>query len=147
MELPSHPCGRVDREVISAPFHSHLVSLIHAEGMPPGAFAVLVPSQGHTSFYDLLEHRPLPRPARWAFERYGMKSGVRVDTMQRFKGLEASVVYLWGADGLDRAEDKEILYVTLRRAKARLFLVGDAKRCSELIRTASNGSGTATGDR
>ena len=69
-------------------------------------------------------------------ETYGKKSGVRVDTLQRFKGLEASIVFLWGADELDPKIDQELLYVTLSRAKFRLFLVGRRDRCEAVLESA-----------
>lgn len=127
-------------EVIDAPsrgsqvkrLHSHLINLVATERVAPEAIAVLVPSRGHSGYYDLLRQLPIPKPARWAFEEYGSNNGICVDTAQRFKGLEAAVVYLWGADDFEATRDREILYVTLSRAKSRLYLVGDA-RCQALI--------------
>lgn len=106
--------------------HSHLVSLIDKEGVPAESIAVLVPSRDHRAYYDLLRERPLPRPAKWAVEEYNVRGGVRVETVQRFKGLEATIVYLCGADEFNAEQDRELLYVTLSRAKSRLFLVGSS---------------------
>jgi len=119
-------------EILEAPsrgsqakrLHSHLVSLINTEKVAPESVAVLVPSRDHRAYYELLRERPLPRPARWAIEEYSASGAVRVDTAPRFKGLEAPVVYLWGADEFDLERDRELLYTTLSRAKSRLFLVG-----------------------
>ncbi len=130
-------------EVIDAPsrgsqakkLHSHLVSLLDSERVDPEYLAVLVPCRDHRSFYQLLDERPLPRPARWAVEDHATTNGVRVDTVQRFKGLEAPVVYLWGADEFDQGRDRELLYVTLSRAKSRLFLVGEKPGSEALLRS------------
>lgn len=113
--------------------HSHLLSLLRVERVRPECMGVLVPSRNHNAFYALLQDLPLPKPVKWAFESYNVASGIRVDTAQRFKGLEAAIVYLWGADEFDREKDKELLYVTLTRAKSRLFLVGEHRGCQPII--------------
>jgi hypothetical protein len=113
--------------------HSHLVTLLDSEGVKPSSIVVLVPSRDHKGFYSLLQERPLPRPTRWAFEEHGIPNTVRVDTVMRFKGLEAQVVYLWGADEFEGDRDREILYVTLSRAKSRLFLAGDGPGCRAIL--------------
>lgn len=59
--------------------------------------------------------------------------GVRVDTVRRFKGLEADVVFLWGIDALPHAEEQEMFYVGLSRAKSRLTVVGSRASCDELL--------------
>lgn len=119
--------------------HACICSLIQEQRVDAESLAVLVPSRGHSDFYDLLQGRPLPRPCSWAVEQYGTKNGVRVDTWQRFKGLEASVVFLWGVDELDPENDQEVLYVGLSRAKSRLFLVGQGERCRAALRQISAG--------
>ena len=47
-----------------------------------------------------------------------------METVRRFKGLEAPIVFLWGADRLQLPDDRELLYVGLSRAKSRLYIVG-----------------------
>ena len=113
--------------------HSHLLSLLQVEKVRPESIAVIVPSRNHTLFYELLKERPLPKPIRWAIEDYNVSNGIRLDTAQRFKGLEAAIVYLWGADEFDKERDKELLYVTITRAKCRMFLVGELRGCQAVI--------------
>jgi superfamily I DNA and RNA helicase len=84
-------------------------------------------------FYDLLKERPLPKPIHWAIENCNVSNAIRVDTAQRFKGLEAAIVYLWGADDFDSERDKELLYVTITRAKSRMLLVGELQGCQSVI--------------
>ena len=103
--------------------------------MRPEDIAVLVPSVGHQEYYQALSDRPLPSGSRWAIEEYGVAGGVRVETVHRFKGLEAAVVYLWGADTFSPELDGETLYVTLSRAKSRLILVGDEARCNVVLKS------------
>ena len=106
---------------------------MQVERVRPESIAVIVPSRNHKLFYELLKEKPLPRPVRWAIEGYNVSNAIRVDTAQRFKGLEANIVYLWGADELDREKDKELLYVTITRAKSRMFLVGELRGCQSVI--------------
>jgi len=113
--------------------HAHLTRLVNHERVRPEDIAVLVPSVGHQEYYQALSNRPLPSGSRWAIEEYGIPGGVRVDTVHRFKGLEATVVYLWGADTFSPKLDTETLYVTLSRAKSRLILVGDEARCKDVL--------------
>lgn len=113
--------------------HAHITRLVDLEKVRPEDIAVLVPSVGHQEYYQALSDRPLPSGSRWAIEEYGIAGGVRVDTVHRFKGLEAAVVYLWGADTFSPKLDTETLYVTLSRAKSRLILVGDEVRCKDLF--------------
>ena len=113
--------------------HAHLIGLVDQEKVRPEEIAVLVPSVGHKEYYQALVDRPLPAGSKWAFEEYGVGGGVRVETVHRFKGLEAMVVYMWGADTFSPKVDTETLYVTLSRAKSRLILVGDEARCRSVL--------------
>lgn len=113
--------------------HGHLIELVHHEKVRPEDIAVLVPSLNHQQYYQALSDRPLPKGCKWSFEEHAMAGGVCVDTMHRFKGLEASVVYLWGVDTFCPKADIETLYIVLSRAKSRLILVGEKLRCDQLI--------------
>ena len=57
-----------------------------------------------------------------------------MDTVRRFKGLEASVVILWGLDGVDWERSEELLYVGMSRAKSLLVVVGTSANCA-MIKT------------
>jgi superfamily I DNA and RNA helicase len=56
-----------------------------------------------------------------------------MDTVHRYKGLEAAVLFLWGLDELDPRNDREIIYVAFSRAKSRLYLVGREVSCRTLM--------------
>jgi superfamily I DNA and RNA helicase len=68
---------------------------------------------------------------------------VVIDTVSRFKGLEAAVVILCGFESIDVRADCELLYVGLSRAKSRVYLVGSAPAI-ERIRGGKAESGSQT---
>ncbi len=116
--------------------HAAIVRLIDKEALSPEQIAVLVCGEPKEQFYRALDGRPLPHGARWALEGVAADRGVRVDTVRRFKGLEADVVFLWGIDAVPIDEERELLYVGLSRAKSRLTLVGTSDACSRLQKEA-----------
>jgi superfamily I DNA/RNA helicase len=59
--------------------------------------------------------------------------GIRLETVKRFKGLEADVVFLWGIDSMPLGEQREVLYVGISRAKSRLTLVGTEEVCRRAL--------------
>lgn len=86
--------------------------------------AVLVFNDHKEAYYKALERVGNPVGASWSFESLWKKSTVLVDTARRFKGLEAGIVILWGLEQANCEREKELLYVSLSRARSRLFLVG-----------------------
>ena len=60
------------------------------------------------------------------------ENGLIVDTVNRFKGLEATILFMWGLDTIDLAKSKELLYVGFSRAKAFLIVVGNRATCNAL---------------
>lgn len=63
---------------------------------------------------------PLLMGVHWAQERHRVDGVVLLDTVHRYKGLEAGIILLWGFDHLEPDTDREIIYVGLSRAKSRL---------------------------
>ena len=49
---------------------------------------------------------------------------VRVSTVRRFKGLEATAVILWGLNEVEEIFSTEISYVGISRAKSLCYIVG-----------------------
>jgi superfamily I DNA and RNA helicase len=125
----------------TALIHQIVSKLISEEGISPSDIAVLVVKGPTQAFYHALEACRLPRQASWGIQRHRMRGHVVVDTVSRFKGLEAAVVILCGFDAADALGDCELLYVGLSRAKSRIYLVGSAASI-EAIR---NGKATACG--
>ena len=141
---PPTECSSIpgaDVEVLSGPsrakqaarLHSHLIDLLVKEDVDPGSICVLVPSQDAEQHIALLQSKPLPNNVEWSKKEMGHRDRVCIETVKRFKGLEATYVYIWGADEFDRDRDIELLYVILSRAKSRICLVGEEKRCRALL--------------
>jgi hypothetical protein len=101
--------------------------LVGEEKVRPSDIVVLVPSRLKARRYELLERLPLPAGIRWAPEDHTTDGAVLLDTVARFKGLEAAIVFLWGLDDPSLPADRESLYVGLSRAKSRLVLVGESE--------------------
>lgn len=130
-----------DVDFVSAPtlatqarkLHSHLVKLLDQQEVKPHDICIVIPSQNQRNYTGLLTRYSLPHGVRWAEEKYGTPNTVCLETVMRFKGLEAGYLYFWGADQYDPTVDTEMLYVTLSRAKSRLCLVGDEGKCRKLL--------------
>ena len=114
---------------------ARIVELIARQGVSPGDIAVLiVDAPGKADCYAALRRLPLPKPARWLEEGVRTNSTVLIDTVGRFKGLEASVVILWGVDGVDWERSADLLYVGMSRAKSLLVVVGTSASCAAVER-------------
>ena len=113
--------------------HAKLTDMIAREGVSPADIAVLIlDAPRKTDYYKRLRSFPLPRPVQWSEENRRSKHGVHLDTVNRFKGLEAPIVFLWGLDGVSVKRNQESLYVGLSRAKSLLVLVGLESDCRNL---------------
>jgi UvrD-like helicase C-terminal domain/AAA domain/Nuclease-related domain len=113
--------------------HAAIVRLIDEHAVPPGDIAVLYFGRDKKSAYSLLQSRPLPKPIQWREEHHRQKGAILLDTVSRFKGLEAAIVFLWGLDSIPPDIRRELLYIGLSRAKSRLYLVGTEAACADLL--------------
>lgn len=106
--------------------------LVRDEGVPPHDVAVLVAAQRPAHHLGELRRLGLPGGNRWV--GIGEAGGIVLDTVRRFKGLEAAVVFLWGLDQLrpGTGSDRETLYVGLSRGKSDLHVVGSAAACDRI---------------
>jgi hypothetical protein len=59
----------------------------------------------------------------WAFKEFSPNSKILVETSKRFKGLESKILILWIIDEHDA--DEKMLYVSISRARLRLWIVGN----------------------
>jgi superfamily I DNA/RNA helicase len=110
-----------------------IVDLIAKQGVSANSIVVLIADAAHkTEYYRLLKRQALPRPATWVEEAARGGNTVLMDTVQRFKGLEAPIVILWGLDGIDPMSSEELLYVALSRAKSLLVIVGTSSTCAAI---------------
>lgn len=115
-----------------------VTNLISKEKIRPEQIAVLIaPSARKRFYYDLLRPLSLPRPIKWSFEEHRQPNTLLLDTVQRFKGLEADAVFIWGLDDVEPQDRRELLYVALTRAKSRLYLVGTETACRTVLQQAA----------
>jgi superfamily I DNA and RNA helicase len=97
------------------------------EKLEPEQIAVLIAKQPKSVLYELLSQQDLPGNVAWAFEEHGRRRTVLVDTVKRFKGLEADAVVLWVGEDVTDEEQWETLYVGTTRAKSLLCIVGSKR--------------------
>jgi hypothetical protein len=105
--------------------------LLTHEKVAPSDIVVLLAKRPKNALFDLLAQQRLPSPATWSFESRA-QGVVLVDTVARFKGLEAHVVILWLGDEILNPDEVETLYVGTSRAKYLLCVVGSKRACSVL---------------
>jgi hypothetical protein len=100
---------------------------VRVEGLKPEDVVVLVAKRPKGLAYELLNQRVKAAGAEWTFEDHGIGKRVLVDTVARFKGLEAQAVVLWVGDEIIDEEFWEAVYVGTTRAKSLLNVVGSPK--------------------
>ena len=94
------------------------------EALQPGDLAVLVAKKSKAYLYELLRGKLIHGNTSWAFEEHARARSVLVDTVGRFKGLEAQAVVLWLGEEVVDEEQFETIYVGSTRAKSLLCIVG-----------------------
>jgi superfamily I DNA/RNA helicase len=106
---------------------------------------VLVVQGGSQVLYNALAARPLPRGASWGIRQHRLDGSVVIDTVSRFKGLEAAIVILCNFEDVDIRVDCELFYVGLSRAKSRIYLVGSAPAIETIRGGKQSLSGSSAG--
>jgi hypothetical protein len=110
-----------------------VTKLIVEEQVAPEEIVVLVVRDPKQALYAILKAKPLPRGTQWGIEQHRIERAVVVDTVSRFKGLEAAIVFLCGFESISEELDRELIYVGLSRAKSRVALVGTDRAISHLL--------------
>lgn len=100
---------------------------VQVEDLRPEDVVVLVAKRPKAHSYDLLEQRGEAAGITWAVEAHGQKRSVLIDTVARFKGLEAQAVVLWLGDEISDEKQWETVYVGTTRAKSLLAIVASQK--------------------
>lgn len=112
---------------------ARVVDLVARQAVAAGDIVVLIADAAHkVDYYSMLKRQPLPRPAAWTEEMPRGRNTVLIDTVQRFKGLEAPIVILWGLDPINIERSQELLYVGMSRAKSLLVLVARPETCAAI---------------
>jgi len=117
----------VDDETRQVEAIAEVVRELLAAAVAPEEIAVLLAKRPKDRLYGLLQAKRLPGGVSWAVEASGVRRAVQVDTVGRFKGLEAAVVVLWVGEELVDEGQLEYLYVGATRAKSLLILVGSTR--------------------
>jgi len=113
--------------------------LLLAEKVSPADIVVLLAKRPKGALYELLARHRLPGNVDWSFERR-IPGTILVDTVARFKGLEAAIVLLWLGEEIANADEIETVYVGTSRAKYLLHVVGSPQACAALLPKAIDGS-------
>lgn len=90
----------VDDEARQVEAIAEVVRELLAAAVAPEEIAVLLAKRPKDRLYGLLQAKRLPGGVSWAVEASGVRRAVQVDTVGRFKGLEAAVVVLWVGEEL-----------------------------------------------
>ena len=94
--------------------------LVNTENISPSDIAVITIGL-YSQAQDLLSQSK--NSHLWAFKDFSPNLKVLVETAKRFKGLESKILILWIIDELDA--DEKMLYVSISRARLRLWIVGN----------------------
>lgn len=100
---------------------------VQVEGIRAEDVAVLIAKRPKTYLHELLSDRADSAGINWAYESYGKKRCVLIDTVARFKGLESQAVVLWIGDEVVSEGQWETIYVGMTRAKTLLMVIGSHK--------------------
>jgi hypothetical protein len=101
-----------------------LVDILTKKGVNSSQVVVLIGDNlVKHSKYEMLRNFTLPNGIVWSIENGFKVNHVLVDTVKRFKGLEADIVILWGLPDSESKELQEVLYVGSSRAKSELIIV------------------------
>jgi len=113
--------------------HKAIVDLVLKKNIRLDQIVVLVgDSLTKKTKYSILEGHKLPLGGFWSIENGFKDNQLLVDTVKRFKGLEAEIVIIWGLPDADSGEMNEILYVGASRAKSQLLFVGDQEELASI---------------
>ena len=118
------------RDQQAAKIGARIVDLVAKQGVNADDIVVLIgDAPNKVGYYSALKSLPLPKPVRWLEEGVQGAGTILMDTIQRFKGLEAAVVFIWGFDMIDNSRNQELIYVGMSRAKSLLVIVGKDATC------------------
>lgn len=100
---------------------------IKVDGLRTEDVVVLVAKRPKGLPYELLKDLTETIGIEWAFEVHGKSRCVLVDTVARFKGMEAQAVVLWIGDEIIDEAQWETVYVGTTRAKSVLAVVASKR--------------------
>jgi hypothetical protein len=96
--------------------------LIHQDNVNPKDISVIIMGK-YDKVSPLLESSK--HKDQWSFKTFSSDKKVLVETAKRFKGLESKIILLWIP--YEETLDDMLLYVSISRARLRLWIVGESK--------------------
>jgi hypothetical protein len=111
-----------------------VTKLITTEKIEASSISILIADRIRRKRYqELLDKFTLPSGIYWGKVNENSPKSITVETVARFKGLESSVLILWGLDSITPDEKRETLYVGISRAKSILYLCGMSALCDSIL--------------
>jgi len=108
--------------------------MMTVEQVPCSAIVVLIANRKNRKVYETaLNDLELPSGVIWKAGNTNEKPGIIIETVAKFKGLEAEMVILWGLDNLPSGDAVQTLYVGLSRAKSILAVCGSQEDCNDAM--------------
>lgn len=102
------------------------------DGLKPVDVVVLIAKTPKDYAYDLLSVAASNSSVKFLFSDHSATGGVLVETVSRFKGMEAHAAVLWVGDEVVDEDRKETMYVGVTRAKSLLAVVGSNRALKKL---------------
>jgi hypothetical protein len=111
--------------------NTRILDLILKEKVEASNISVLIVNAKYKNdYFNELEKLSLPKGIKYVQKEQIETGNVVLTTVNKFKGLESEIVFLWGMDYIDLDEARELLYVGLSRAKSIVYIVGNSETCS-----------------
>lgn len=111
---------------------SRVTQWVTRDGLQASDVAVLVAKKPKGYAFELLGDAAKDCPLKLVYSDHGASGVVLVETVSRFKGLEAHAVVLWVGDDVTDEDMKETMYVGVTRAKSLLAVVGSNRALKKL---------------
>lgn len=102
------------------------------DGLKPSDVVVLIAKTPKDHVCEMLSIAASNSEVKFLFSNHGTTNGVLVETVSRFKGMEAHAAVLWIGDEVLDEDRKETMYVGVTRAKSLLAVVGSNRALKKL---------------
>lgn len=128
-DLPGEPVELVaaDGDAAQAAAVATTVGRLLHGGLRPEDIGVLLAKRPKESLQNLLQQHHLSHGISWAHLPPARSNAVLIETVGRFKGLEAPAIVLWLGDDIVDGKEWELVYVGTTRAKSLLTVVGSPR--------------------
>ncbi len=124
----------VDAVTQAKRIRDYVSRLLTSEKISAEEITVLIADSIRRQKYEkVLKSTPLHSEYAWNIGVLKQPNTISVETVARFKGLESTVIIVWGFDELRSDNRNEVLYVGLSRAKSVLAICGNQQACKSII--------------